>query len=175
MYRPLIEFLSNSSYRDMSSVPIEAGYIVERDVAKMTFAQKLHHMLSRDDLSDCINWNQHGRAFRIIVPRRLEERSLLSLYFGHNRYSTFLTQLQNYGFKQITRGKDRGSFYNEVWTNVASLMGLFNAFASREIKITDILPLLTVLSTRSSSFVSLHAGTQRRPQAYSYPHDRARP
>jgi hypothetical protein len=102
------------SYRDFSCVPPEKGYQHPRDIRSMTFSQKLHHILSRDDLSNVIAWASHGRAFRILIPKRLEQENILLEYFGHSRYSTFLSQLKKYGLKQITTGKDQNCYYHEV-------------------------------------------------------------
>jgi hypothetical protein len=55
----------------------------------MTFAQKLHHLISQQEeaYSNCIAWLPHRRAFRIINPKRMEETRILEHYCGHNRYS----------------------------------------------------------------------------------------
>ena len=79
----------------------------------MTFGRKLHHMLMSPECRGIISWMPHGRAFRILVPKKMEQDSILSKYFGHSRYSTFLSQLKNNGLKMITRGKDRMCFYHE--------------------------------------------------------------
>ncbi|EEC48287.1 predicted protein [Phaeodactylum tricornutum CCAP 1055/1] len=101
------------SYRDFSSVPPEAGYDNPASVEEMTFACKLHAMLMNPECQGIINWLPHGRAFRILVPKKMEQDKILMRYFGHNRYSSFLSQLKNYGLKMITRGKDRNCFYHE--------------------------------------------------------------
>jgi hypothetical protein len=84
-------------------------------VPEMTFGQKLHHILSTPELSrGILEWRPHGRAFRIVSPKGLEDSGILPYYFGHNRYDVFLEHLRKHGFRQITRGKDEGSFYHEV-------------------------------------------------------------
>jgi hypothetical protein len=102
------------SYRDFSSVPPEPGHREPVDISKMTFAQKLHDMLSQDEYSGCLAWLPHGRAFRIISPKLMEQTKLLHFYFGHNRYSGFLIQLKKYGVKLITKGRDCNCYYHEV-------------------------------------------------------------
>ena len=105
---------TNHSYRDFSNVPPEDGYTHPTNVEDMTFAMKVHAILSQRDYSQCIAWCDHGRAFKILVPVRLEQSKCLGKYFGHDRYSSFLRSLSNYGFKHITQGRDRNAYYHEV-------------------------------------------------------------
>lgn len=97
----------------MSCVPQENDYQPPTEIASMAFSEKLHHILSSEVYHDCIAWVEHGRAFRILIPKFLEERQILYTYFGHNRYSYFLSQLQHYGFKKISHGRDANAFYHE--------------------------------------------------------------
>jgi hypothetical protein len=41
------------------------------------------------------------------------EKHVSEKYFGHKRFSSFLRQLSNHGYKHITAGKDRNSYYHE--------------------------------------------------------------
>jgi hypothetical protein len=104
----------NHSYRDFSSVPAEMNYKAPENISEMTFAQKVHHILSQEEYKKWIGWLPHGRAFQILVPKLLEQGQILQKYFGHGRYSSFLRQLSNHGFKHISNGPDRNSYYHEV-------------------------------------------------------------
>jgi hypothetical protein len=104
----------NHSYRDFASVPAEMNYEAPEKISDMTFAQKVHHILSQEEYKELIDWLPHGRAFRILSPKRLEQAQILKKYVGHGRYSSFLRQLSNHGFKHISRGPDRNSYYYEV-------------------------------------------------------------
>lgn len=103
----------NHSYRDFSCVPPELGDECPSEISEMTFPQKVHHMLSQEEYSKMIAWQAHGRAFRIIIPKMFETKVCPS-YLQHSRYSSFLRQLSNYGFKHITQGRDRNCYYHEV-------------------------------------------------------------
>ena len=98
----------NHSYRDYSQVPPvnEADQVVPTSIDAMTFAQKVHSILSDDKYSAIISWMPHGRAFRVHQPA-VFEREICPKYFQHGRYSSFLRALNNYGFKHLTRGPDR--------------------------------------------------------------------
>lgn len=79
-----------------------------------SFPSKLHEILTdSDSYGQYISWRPHGRAFALLKPKQMEDK-LLNKFFGHGRYSTFLRQLNEYGFKQITQGADRNCFYHEV-------------------------------------------------------------
>lgn len=103
----------NHSYRDFSGVPKELGYEIPTEIKDMSFPLKVHHILSQDDFKNWITWMPHGRAFRILVPKRLEQGKVLENYFGHSRYSSFLRQLSNHGIKHISQGPDRNCYYHE--------------------------------------------------------------
>ena len=102
----------NHSYNDFSTVPAEVTDTFPEKIEDMTFAQKVHHILSQDKFSKWVSWLPHGRSFKVHVPA-VFEREVLLKYFGHKRYSSFLRQLNNHGFKHITKGNDRNSYYHE--------------------------------------------------------------
>lgn len=103
----------NHSYRDFSSLPCQVGDEFPKEISEMTFPQKVHHILSQPEHSKFISWQPHGRAFRISIPKMFET-TVCHKYFQHSRYSSFLRQLSNYGFKHMTQGLDRNCYYHEV-------------------------------------------------------------
>lgn len=107
----------NHSYSDYSNVPPEDGYIAPFKIDEMSFSEKLFDILKKETkYASCIAWRPHGRAFAINVPAMFE-KEVCELYFGHKRYSSFLRQVNNYGFKHITAGNDRNCYYHEVREN----------------------------------------------------------
>lgn len=103
----------NHSYRDFANCKPSRNYIPINNIEQMTFVQKIHHILSQKQFEDSIHWQSHGRAFVVAIPKTLETE-VLPLYFGHGRFSSFLRQLSNHGFKYITSGNDRNCHYHEV-------------------------------------------------------------
>ena len=97
----------NHSYRDFADVPPEkADEIPIHDINAMTFSQKVHHILSTPEYEGCISWMPHGRSFQVHVPKNFEV-TVCPQYFKHRRYSSFLRELNKYGFKHISKGTDR--------------------------------------------------------------------
>jgi hypothetical protein len=103
----------NHSYRDFSRVPAELDWEAPKSIEDMTFAEKVHDLLSDEEHAKYISWMPHGRSFKVIVPV-IFERNVCERYFGHKRYSSFLRQLSNHGFKHLTKGNDRNCYYHEV-------------------------------------------------------------
>lgn len=101
------------SYRDFAAVPPEIGHQEPVKAEDMSFAQKVHHILSQEEYSKYVSWTPHGRSFRVDVPVMFE-RLVCEKYFGHKRYSSFLRQLNTHGFKHLTKGQDRNTYYHEV-------------------------------------------------------------
>lgn len=104
----------NHSYRDFSSVPRDLDWEPPTRIEQMTFSQKVHDILAKvKEYGKYISWQSHGRAFRVHVPAMFE-KLVCPTYFGHKRYSSFLRQLNNHGFKHISKGEDRNCYYHEV-------------------------------------------------------------
>lgn len=105
----------NHSYRDFSQLLDERlHYCKKTKLEDMTFAERIHHVLSKRELQSCIGWKPHGRAFRILIPKDFEKHICMEYFDIPPRYSSFLRQLNNHGFKQITQGPDRNCYYHEV-------------------------------------------------------------
>lgn len=103
----------NHSYRDFSQIA-DHNYEKKTKLEEMTFAEKMHHVLSMEELQSCIGWMSHGRAFHIHIPKTFEKLICAEYFAMPARYSSFLRQLNNHGFKQISQGSDRNCYYHEV-------------------------------------------------------------
>lgn len=62
--------------------------------------------------SDIISWMPHGRSWRILRPDVFEDR-ILPLFFCHCRLSSFMRQVNGWGFRRIKHGPDYNSYYHE--------------------------------------------------------------
>ncbi|KAJ1416695.1 HSF-type DNA-binding-domain-containing protein, partial [Ochromonadaceae sp. CCMP2298] len=63
---------------------------------------------------DIIQWNSNGLSFRIIDHVRFENE-LLQKYFKHRKISSMQRQLNAYGFRSVSRGEHKRSFYHETF------------------------------------------------------------
>lgn len=55
------------------------------------FPAKMHAILSRPDLKDIIQWQHHGRSWKVLKPREFEVR-VIPTYFEHAKFSSFIRQ-----------------------------------------------------------------------------------
>jgi hypothetical protein len=78
------------------------------------FLAKMHAILSRPDLSDIIAWMPHGRSWRVLKPREFETH-VIPTYFEQSKFSSFIRQANGWGFRRITQGRDRNSYYHELF------------------------------------------------------------
>lgn len=106
-------------YHDHAHDPYER-YQGEQHPAKggvtIPFPIKLHAMLvgvKREGLEDVCSWQPHGRCFVVRKPQEFVE--LLPRYFKLTKLASFQRQLNLYGFQRLTRGKDRGAYYHELF------------------------------------------------------------
>lgn len=80
------------------------------------FPLKLHEMLDcvdRDGHGDIVSWQPHGRCFLVHKPKEFVE--MLPHYFKLSKLASFQRQLNLYGFQRLTRGRDRGGYYHELF------------------------------------------------------------
>lgn len=83
----------------------------------ISFPKRLHSVLEqveRDGWSDVISWQQHGRCFLIHKPKEFQEL-VMPFYFGQQKLTSFQRQLNLYGFCRLSRGKDAGAYYHELF------------------------------------------------------------
>ena len=78
------------------------------------FPAKMHAIMSRPDLADVICWMDHGRSWKVMKPREFEIR-VIPTYFEHAKFSSFIRQANGWGFRRITTGRDRNSYYHPLF------------------------------------------------------------
>lgn len=102
-------------YRDFSQTPDDDPLTPLTPLARVpNFPAKMHAILSREDLADVVTWMPHGRSWKVLKPREFEIR-VIPAYFEHSKFSSFIRQANGWGFRRITRGKDRNSYYHELF------------------------------------------------------------
>ncbi|KAK7400569.1 hypothetical protein VNO78_11779 [Psophocarpus tetragonolobus] len=66
------------------------------------FLLKTYDLLEQgDDSTKIVSWNAEGTAFVVWSPAEFSELTLPK-YFKHNNFSSFIRQLNTYGFKKIS-------------------------------------------------------------------------
>ncbi|CAN6204662.1 unnamed protein product [Urochloa humidicola] len=74
------------------------------------FLTKTHQMVEEAATDEVISWAEKGRSFVVWKPVELA-RDLLPIHFKHCNFSSFVRQLNTYGFRKVV--PDRWEFANE--------------------------------------------------------------
>lgn len=85
--------------------------------AAISFPTKLHNVLEQveaDGLAHIVSWQPHGRCFLIHKPKEFADH-VMPHYFRQSKLTSFQRQLNLYGFSRLTRGKDSGGYYHEMF------------------------------------------------------------
>ncbi|KAI9294960.1 winged helix DNA-binding domain-containing protein [Neoconidiobolus thromboides FSU 785] len=67
-----------------------------------TFVHKLGTLINDPNIQDSIYWNTDGRSFTVKNIDKFS-KTVLPLHFKHNNFSSFIRQLNMYGFHKVNR------------------------------------------------------------------------
>mmetsp|Transcript_10375 Transcript_10375/g.14640 ORF Transcript_10375/g.14640 Transcript_10375/m.14640 type:complete len:470 (+) Transcript_10375:174-1583(+) len=110
---------SKFNYRDYShieSTHSESGALSPNSSAirVQKLPAKLNAMLSNPEFQHIISWMPHGRSWKVHNPHAFVEE-VIPKYFEYTNYNSFVRLVNAWGFRRITKGPDRNSYYHELF------------------------------------------------------------
>lgn len=83
------------------------------DLKSLPFPKKLHHILAQIQYADCMCWTPDGRCVRVVDPFKFQEK-VATNYFSHTSFSSFLVELESFGFKKVSHAGFQECYYHDV-------------------------------------------------------------
>jgi len=78
------------------------------------FPWKVHDMLEKSDIDGIdhiVCWVTHGRAFMVNLPQEFVDQ-VMPMWFSQTKFASFQRQLNLYGFRRLTTGRDKGAYFH---------------------------------------------------------------
>ncbi|CAJ1942240.1 unnamed protein product [Cylindrotheca closterium] len=79
-----------------------------------TFPMKLHRILADPRFRDCICWLPNGKSWRVLNQHLFADVALPE-YFKHQKYASFMRQVNGWGFKRARQGPEINSYSHELF------------------------------------------------------------
>ncbi|RDX51373.1 hypothetical protein OH76DRAFT_1347384 [Lentinus brumalis] len=99
--KPMEGQVSTSSNSIHSGAPPSLG-VLNKPLGTNNFVTKLYQMINDPKSSQFINWTELGTSFVVSNVGEFS-RTILGSHFKHNNFSSFVRQLNMYGFHKINR------------------------------------------------------------------------
>ncbi|KAK1409153.1 hypothetical protein QVD17_35678 [Tagetes erecta] len=96
---------------DRTGLESPGGDTVSRSLPT-PFLTKTYQLVEDKTIDDIISWNEDGSTFIVWNPTEFA-KDLLPKYFKHNNFSSFVRQLNTYGFRKVV--PDRWEFSNDCF------------------------------------------------------------
>lgn len=79
------------------------------------FPTRLYEILTRPELSHIIMWMEHGRSWKVVDKQAFTEQVMPKYFANMAQYTSFIRQVNGWGFRRITRGADQDFYYHELF------------------------------------------------------------
>ncbi|CAD8170886.1 unnamed protein product [Paramecium octaurelia] len=89
--------------------------IKKNRIIHSSFLKLLYKILENQEYENIIRWNDSGEKF-IILDKPTLISKILPIYFRHQKFSSFLKQLNLYGFQRTSLEKNNTYYYNTQFT-----------------------------------------------------------
>ncbi|CAD8053117.1 unnamed protein product [Paramecium primaurelia] len=94
---------------------MQENKIKKNRIIHSSFLKLLYQILENQEYENTIRWNDLGDKF-IILDKATFIQKILPKYYRHQKYSSFLRQLNLYGFQRTCTERNNSCYYNTQFT-----------------------------------------------------------